>query len=337
MEATIVLNNVKHYPVLLKEIISVITPQHGGTFIDCTFGQGGYTNEILKYQNTKVIGLDRDINSEFIGKKIQEKFPNRFSFKNSTFSKLNNLKSKNENIKGIVFDLGYSFTQIKDPEKGLSFKSQGDLNMRMGLNDFSANEVVNNLEDKELEKILKYFGDEKDAKFISRNIVKERQSKKIDTQELVRIIEKSKRKKNYKVHSATKTFQALRIFVNKEISELINGLINSVKILKKDGVLAVVTFHSLEDRIVKYFFKNLSENKSVSRYEPKVAQREILFAMPSKKPIVPSEKEVKENPPSRSAKLRYLIKQEDSYEIETDILEKFSYLLEIENLGSKLW
>jgi len=336
MEATIVLNNVKHYPVLLKEIISVITPQHGGTFIDCTFGQGGYTNEILKYQNTKVIGLDRDINSEFIGKKIQEKFPNRFSFKNLTFSKLNNLKSKSENIKGIVFDLGYSFTQIKDPEKGLSFKSQGDLNMRMGLNDFSANEVVNNLEDKELEKILKYFGDEKDAKFISRNIVKERQSKKIDTQELVRIIEKSKRKKNYKVHSATKTFQALRIFVNKEISELINGLINSVKILKKDGVLAVVTFHSLEDRIVKYFFKNLSENKSVSRYEPKVAQREILFAMPSKKPIVPSEKEVKENPPSRSAKLRYLIKQEDSYEIETDILEKFSYLLEIENLGSKL-
>ena len=337
MEATIVLNNVKHYPVLLKEIISVITPQHGGTFIDCTFGQGGYTNEILKYQNTKVIGIDRDINSEFIGKKIQEKFPNRFSFKNSTFSKLNNLKSKNENIKGIVFDLGYSFTQIKDPEKGLSFNSQGDLNMRMGLNDFSANEVVNNLEDKELEKILKYFGDEKDAKFISRNIVKERQSKKIDTQELVRIIEKSKRKKNYKVHSATKTFQALRIFVNKEISELINGLINSVKILKKDGVLAVVTFHSLEDRIVKYFFKNLSENKSVSRYEPKVAQREILFAMPSKKPIVPSEKEVKENPPSRSEKLRYLIKQEDSYEIETDILEKFSYLLEIENLGSKLW
>ena len=207
MEATIVLDSDKHYPVLLKEIISVITPQHGGTFIDCTFGQGGYTNEILKYQNTKVIGIDRDINSEFIGKKIQEKFPNRFSFKNLTFSKLNNLKSKNENIKGIVFDLGYSFTQIKDPEKGLSFNSQGDLNMRMGLNDFSANEVVNNLEDKELEKILKYFGDEKDAKFISRNIVKERQSKKIDTQELVRIIEKSKRKKTIKCTVQQKLFK----------------------------------------------------------------------------------------------------------------------------------
>ncbi|MDB9746630.1 16S rRNA (cytosine(1402)-N(4))-methyltransferase RsmH [Candidatus Pelagibacter sp.] len=336
MEATIVLDSVKHYPVLLKEIISVITPQNGGTFIDCTLGQGGYTKEILKYKNTKVIGLDRDINSEIIGKEIQKKFPNRFLFKNLRFSKLNNLKLKNENLNGIVFDLGYSFTQIKDPEKGLSFNSQGELNMMMGLNDFSAKDVINNLEEKEIEKILKFFGDEKDAKAISRNIVKERQSKKIDTKELVRIIEKSKKKKYYKVHCATKTFQALRIFVNKEISELITGLINSAKVLKKDGILAVVTFHSLEDKIVKYFFRNLSENKSISRYVPKVQQKKILFKMPLKKPIAPSDKEVKENPPSRSAKLRYLIKQEDAYEIESDILNKFSHLLEIENLGIKL-
>jgi 16S rRNA (cytosine1402-N4)-methyltransferase len=336
MEATIVSDNVKHYPVLLKDIISVITPQHGGTFIDCTLGQGGYTNEILKYKNTKVIGLDRDIKSEIIGKKIQEKFPGRFLFKNLKFSKLNNLNIKNENITGIVFDLGYSLTQIKDPKKGLSFNSEGELNMMMGFNDFSANEVVNKLEEKELEKILKYFGGENDGKKISRNIVKERLSKKIDTQDLVKIIEKSKRKGNYKVHVATKTFQALRIFVNKEISELIYGLINSVKILEKDGILAVVTFHSLEDQIVKYFFKNLSEHKSVSRYEPKIEQKKILFKMPLKKPIVPSEKEVNENPPSRSAKLRYLIKQEDVYEIESDILEKFKYLLDIENLGFKL-
>ena len=336
MEATIVSDSVKHYPVLLKEIISVISPQHGGTFIDCTLGQGGYTKEILKYQNTKVIGLDRDINSEIIGKAIQEKFTDRFLFKNLRFSMLNNLKLKNENIKGIVFDLGYSFTQIKDPKKGLSFNSQGELNMMMGLNDFSAKEVINNLEVKEIEKILKYFGDENDAKIIAKNIVKERQSKIIDTQELVRIIEKSKRKKNYRVHSSTKTFQALRIFVNKEISELINGLINSAKILKKNGVLAVVTFHSLEDKIVKYFFKSLSENKSISRYEPKVQQKKISFKMPLKKPIVPSDKEIKENPPSRSAKLRYLIKQADDYEIESDILNKFSELIEIENLGLKL-
>ena len=336
MEATIVQDSVKHYPVLLNEVISVISPQHGGTFIDCTLGQGGYTKEILKYQNTKVIGLDRDINSEIIGKIIQEKFPDRFLFKNLKFSMLNNLKLKNENIKGIVFDLGYSFTQIKDPKKGLSFNSQGELNMMMGLNDFSAKEVINNLEVKEIEKILKYFGDENDAKIIAKNIVKERQLKIIDTQELVRIIEKSKRKKNYRVHSSTKTFQALRIFVNKEISELINGLINSAKILKKNGILAVVTFHSIEDKIVKYFFKSLSENRSISRYEPKVQQKKISFKMPLKKPIVPSDRELKENPPSRSAKLRYLIKHTDDYEIESDILNKFSELIEIENLGLKL-
>ena len=292
MEATIVSNNVKHYPVLLKEIISVITPQHGGTFIDCTFGQGGYTKKILSHRDTKVIGIDRDIDSQIIGKKIEETFPDRFSFKNLKFSNLNNLKLKNENIKGIVFDLGYSYSQIKDLKKGLSFSSAGELNMMMGLNDFSAKEVVNKLEDKELEKILKYFGDEKEAKLISRNIVKQRLLKELDTQDLIKIIEKSKKKKNYKIHSATKTFQALRIFVNKEISELIYGLINSVKILKKNGVLAIVTFHSLEDKIVKYFFKSLSENKSISRYSPAIEQPEILFNLIKKKPILPSDKKI---------------------------------------------
>jgi len=336
MEAIIVSNNVKHYPVLLKEIISVITPQHGGTFIDCTFGQGGYTKKILSYKDTKVIGIDRDIDSQIIGKKIQENFPSRFLFKNLKFSDLINLKLKNENIKGIVFDLGYSYSQIKNLKKGLSFNSLGELNMMMGLNDFSAKEVVNKLEDKDLEKILRYFGDENDAKLIARNIAKQRLFKKLNTQDLVKIIEKSKRKKNYKIHCATKTFQALRIFVNKEVSELIYGLINSVKILKKNGVLAIVTFHSLEDKIVKYFFKSLSQHKSISRYEPRIEQKRISFKMPLKKPILSSKKEVEENPPSRSAKLRYIIKQDDIFEVESDILKKFSHLLEIENLSSKL-
>ena len=336
MEATTVLDNVKHYPVLLKEIISVITPQRGGTFIDCTLGNGGYTKEILKIKNTKIIGLDRDINTEIIGKKIQEKYPDRFMFKNIKFSKLNNLKLKNENIKGILFDLGYSYSQIKDPKKGLSFNSVGQLNMKMGLNNFSANEVVNNLNNQELEKIFKYFGDENDAKKISQNIVMERKKKEINTQDLVKIIEKSKRKKRYKIHSATKTFQALRIFVNNEISELIYGLINSAKILKKGGILAVVTFHSLEDKIVKYFFKNLSQPQSISRYKPKIEQKNIFFKMPRKKPIVPSNEEIKKNPPSRSAKLRYIIKEKDVYEIESDIIDKFSNLLEIEKIGFKL-
>ncbi len=336
MDATIVTDSAKHYPVLLNEVISVISPQHGGTFIDCTFGQGGYSRRILKYEKTKVIGLDRDIKSKIIGKKIELEYPNRFIFKNSKFSKLNNLKLRNENIKGIVFDLGYSNIQIKDLEKGLSFNSKGKLNMMMGLNDFSAHETINKLDEKDLEKILRYFGDEKDSKSISKNIIKARKFERIDTQSLVKIIQKSKKKRNYRIHSATKTFQAIRIFVNNEISELIYGLINSVKILKKNGILAVVTFHSLEDKIVKYFFKSLSETKSVSRYLPEAQEKKIKFSLPHKKPITPSDLEIKENIPSRSAKLRYLIKQTNDFEIESDILQKFSYLLEIEELGLKL-
>ena len=336
MEATIVQDKTKHYPVLLKEIISIISPQYGGTFIDCTFGQGGYTREILKNKGNKVIGIDRDYESLKIAKKIEKKFPGRFIFKNSNFSKLENLKLKNENVKGVLFDLGYSFTQIKDPKKGLSFNSTGSLDMRMGLNEFSAKETVNKLDGKSLEQIFKYFGDERDSKLIVKNIIKERLLKEIDTPQLVKIIEKSKKKNNKKIHCATKVFQALRIFVNKEISELIYGMINAAKILKKDGGLAVVTFHSLEDKIVKYFFRSLSEHKSVSRYQPEEIQEEILFKLHQKKPIVPSNQELKENYPSRSAKLRCLIKKENFYDFKTDILDKFKDLIEIENLGHNL-
>jgi len=336
MNATISLEKKKHFPVLLKEIISIISPQYGGTFIDCTFGQGGYSKKILEHPNTKVIALDRDLESLKKAKKIQNKFDDRFLFNNIKFSELNNLKLKNENIKGIIFDLGYSYTQIKDPKKGLSFDAVGELNMRMGINNFSAKEVINSLEEKELENIFKYFGEEKESKRISHNIVEDRIKREITTQELVRIIGSSKRKKNYKTHSATKVFQALRIFVNKEITELIYGLINAARIVKKDGIIAVVTFHSLEDKIVKYFFKSLSENKSVSRYVPKGKEEENLFKLINKKPILPSIKEINQNPPSRSAKLRCAIKMKDFYDFKTDILDKFSHLIEIENYSKKL-
>ena len=336
MDATIVPKVQKHYPVLLKEIISVISPQHGGTFIDCTFGQGGYSKKILDFKNTNVIALDRDKESEIVANQFKKNFEDRFVFRNIKFSQLNNLKLKNENIKGIIFDLGYSYSQIKDPEKGLSFESIGDLNMCLGLNNYSADDVVNKLEEKELEKIFKFFGNEKEGKYIARNIVKERLTNKIDTQTLIKIIDKSKKRKNFKVHNATKVFQALRIFVNKEISELILGLVNAAKVLKKGGILGVVTFHSLEDKIVKYFFKILSENKSISRYSPVTKQAEILFDLIQKKPITPSDDEINENPPSRSAKFRYVIKKDNFYNFKTDIEEKFKNLIEIENFGEKL-
>ena len=153
---------------------------------------------------------------------------------------------------------------------------------------------------------------------------------------MVQIIDRVKKYQISKIHNSTKVFQALRIFVNKEISELIRGLIAATKILKKDGVLAVVTFHSLEDKIVKYFFKSLSENKSVSRYLPKIDQPETLFKLVEKKPKTPTKKELDENLSSRSAKLRYVIKKNDFYNFKTDIFEKFKHLIEIEKLGHKL-
>ena len=336
MQATMQSDVVKHYPVLLNELISIITPQYGGTFIDCTFGQGGYTKKILSYQNTQVIALDRDLESKKKADKISKEFQDRFIFKNKKFSQLDDLKIKNINIRGIIFDLGYSTTQIKDPKKGLSFNSLGDLNMQMGLNDFSAKEAINRLNEKDLEKIFKFFGEEKYAKKIASSIVKQRSINKIDTKSLVELIEKTKKKKNFKIHSATKVFQALRIFVNKEITELIYGLIAAAKVLKKDGILAVVTFHSLEDKIVKHFFKSLSEKKSISRYVPKIEQADTLFRMLEKKPRTPSKTELKENLPSRSAKLRYIVKKDDFYNFKTDILEKFEHLIEIENFGNKL-
>ena len=187
----------KHYPVLLTELISIISPQHGGTFIDCTFGQGGYSKKILSFKNTKVIALDRDIKSKIKADEVFNQFKGRFIFKNKKFSQLDNLKLKNENVKGIIFDLGYSYTQIKDPSKGLSFHSSGDLNMRMGLNDFSASDVINKLNVSDLENIFKFFGEEKEAKKIAFNIVRERKNKFIDSESLVGLIEKTKKKKKF--------------------------------------------------------------------------------------------------------------------------------------------
>ena len=331
MIATIISERKKHYPVLLNEIISIITPQNGGTFIDCTFGQGGYTKKILEFSNTKIIALDRDKDTKKIALDFEKKFKTRFLFKNKKFSEINDLDLRKEKIKAVIFDLGYSYIQIKDPKKGLSFNTFGELNMKIGLNNFSAKEVINKLDKKDLEKIFKFFGDENDSKRIAYKIIKERKIEEIDTQKLVKIIESSKRKKNYKIHNATKVFQALRIFVNKEISELIYGLINATKILKKNGLIIVVSFHSLEDKIVKYFFKNLSETKSVSRYMPKTKEKFNLLKLGNRKPITPTIREIEENPSSRSAKLRSAIKQGEFYDFETDILDKFKYLIDIED------
>jgi len=227
--------------------------------------------------------------------------------------------------------LGYSLNQISDLKRGLSFKSKGDLDMRMGLNDFSCDDVISKMSQQSLFKIFKYFGDEKYAKPISKKIVQLRKNKKIKTENLVEIIEGVKKKKSGK-NKSTKVFQALRIFVNKEITELIYGLIKAYNILPVGGAIAVVTFHSIEDKIVKFFFKEYSEVKNSSRYLPKSISTKKYFNLTKKKPIIPSSGEININPPSRSAKLRFAYKLENGCNFKK-FVSNFNYLKDVENLN----
>ena len=230
-----------------------------------------------------------------------------------------------------------SSIQLDDLERGFSFKSNKKLNMTMGLNEISALDAINNLSEKDLKLIIKILGDEKEASKIAKNIVEQRNIKKItNTIDLVKIIEKSK-KKNYssKINPCTKTFQAIRIFVNKEITELINGVINATKKLKPGGKILVISFHSLEDRIVKYFFTNFSKNQTrPSRYLPEnKATKAILFDEYKNKVFRPSKDEVEQNNRSRSAKLRFAIRSSNDFEYPKDVIKKFKKYLDLEAIN----
>ena len=207
--------------------------------------------------------------------------------------------------------------------------------MKMGLNDFSAKDVINKLDQKELEQIFKYFGEEKNSKLISKKIVLERQKKNLDTQDLVNIVKRAKKKHYTKTNPATKVFQALRIFVNKEISELSKSLEASASIVSQNGIVLTVSFHSLEDKICK-FFLIIFQNKTrfLDIYQRKKLQKNRLGLI-TKKPVTPSSQELKLNPPSRSAKLR-AIKKIGLYENNMNVFEKYASLLKIENFPEKL-
>ena len=265
------LEKTQHYPVMLNQVLSIISPQHGGTFIDCTFGGGGYSKAILKYPNTKVLAIDRDSIVKQYADALKKKFPGRFNFFQDKFSNIDKIIQANENPKSIIFDLGLSSFQLSDDKRGFSFKSKNSLNMQMGLNKYTAYDVVNFLDKECLANIIKIFGEEKDNRKIAQKIIKRRNVKPIKTsEELASIINEVKKNyNNYKKNTATKTFQAIRIFVNQELTELIIGLILASQLLSDGGVLVVVSFHSLEDKIVKNFFNLYSElNKNPSRYLP---------------------------------------------------------------------
>ncbi len=323
-----------HIPVMLNEVLKISSPSAQKKFIDCTFGGGGYSKKFLD-SSTYVQAIDRDKKAISIAKQLKMKFPKQFDFYQIKFSQLGTI-SKNF-VDVVIFDLGLSSIQLDDLERGFSFKSDRKLNMTMGLNEITALEAVNNLSEKNLKLVIKILGDEKEASKIAKNIVKFRKIKKIiRTSDLVEIIERSKRK-NYhsKINPCTKTFQALRIFVNKEITELIKGIISATKKLKPGGKILVISFHSLEDKIIKFFFSNFSKNKSrSSRYLPESkSSQTALFKEYKNKVLRPSKNELENNKRSRSAKLRFAIRSNDKFEYPDELIEKFKRYLDLEAIN----
>ena len=338
----------KHIPVMSEDIDRILAPYKSGIYIDCTFGGGGITRKILSKKNTRVISIDRDDYVESFSKEIKKEYKNRFEFIIDRFSNLENiLKERNlQNIPvAIIFDLGLSSFQIDNPERGFSYRQDGLLKMTMGKNNVTAHDIVNKLDQKDLRNIFSLFGEDKDSGLIAKLIVQKRQDKEINsTQELAEIILRAKRYKNSKynkynkynkVDSCAKIFQAIRMIVNQELSELYEGLISAIKNLSIDGKIVVITFHSLEDKIVKKVLDVFSnKTKGTSRYLPESNKNESfnILEIKNRKPIIASEKETKNNNRARSAKLRCATKVQDhSFEFKRSYLnlEKYFQLEEV--------
>jgi 16S rRNA (cytosine1402-N4)-methyltransferase len=332
----------KHIPVMSEDICKILTPYKPGVYIDCTFGGGSITREILSKKNTKVISIDRDNFVETFSKEISKEYNNRFEFIIDRFSNLENIL-KERNLQkvpvAIIFDLGLSSFQIDNPERGFSYRQDGLLKMTMGKNNVTAHDIVNKLDLKDLRNIFNLFGEDKDSGLIAKLIVQKRQDKEINsTKELAEIILRAKRYKNSKynkVDSCAKIFQAIRMIVNQELTELYEGLISAINNLSIDGKIVVITFHSLEDKIVKKVFDFFSnKKKGTSRYLPQNNENENfnILEIKDRKPTIASEKEIKNNNRARSAKLRCATKVQDhSFEFKRSYLnlEKYFQLEEV--------
>ena len=299
------MQEVPHIPVLLNEVLTYLDCRQGGVFIDGTFGAGGYTKAILNsHPLTNVIGFDRDPNVLKTGLLFEGVYPNRFSFIHDCFGNMAN--HLEEQVDGIVLDLGVSSMQIDQPDRGFSVRFDGPLDMRMAQTGKSAKDYVNSLSEKELADIIFKYGEEKASRRIATAIVTERVKKPIiSTGQLADVIHRVMPKPKDGSDSATRTFQALRIYVNDELGELERALDASVRLLKPNGRLVIVSFHSLEDRLVKNFMlKNISVRKHQNKYSEKTVEESGLFTVLTKKPIMAGAEELKRNYRSHSAKLR---------------------------------
>jgi len=294
-------DDASHIPVLLRPLLKAIAPVEG-VWLDGTFGAGGYARGLLDAGAEKVIGVDRDPSVFDMAKEWAGAYGDRLELVQGTFSKLDEYGS---DLDGVVLDLGVSSMQLDRAERGFSFMTDGPLDMRMSQTGPSAADIVNTAEEAELADILYHYGEERASRRIARNIVRARDASPLKTTlQLAEIIEKSlPRPKPGQSHPATRSFQALRIAVNDEYGELVEGLEAAERALKPGGKLAVVTFHSIEDRMVKRFFAEKSGGGGGSRHAPEVT-REAQFVVKQRKAIGPDDAELAENPRSRSSKLR---------------------------------
>lgn len=299
-----------HIPVMLDEVLDVLQPRNGGLYVDGTFGAGGYTTAILEAADCAVLAIDRDPNAVLRGRALETKFAGRLTLIEGCFGDMQRLVTAlgHEAVDGVVLDVGVSSMQLDQAERGFSFQKDGPLDMRMSGHGVSAADVVNTFEESEIARIIAVYGEEKRARAVARAICKAREEAELHrTLELANLIERvlGRNPARAQIHPATRTFQALRVFVNDELGELARGLSGAEALLREGGRLACVSFHSLEDRIVKKFLTTrMGREARANRYMPETEAVTPSFRELAFKPLKASEEEIDINPRSRSAKLR---------------------------------
>ncbi len=326
-------NAERHVPVLLEEAVAALAPHAGGVYLDATFGAGGYTRALLAHESTRVLALDRDPAAIRDGYALVEAAGGRLTLVEARFSELAQVAERSglAPLDGIVADIGVSSMQFDEAARGFSIRNDGPLDMRMEGRGRSAADIVAEAEEEALADILYYYGEERASRRIARAIVRAREQGRIETtRALAQIIERAAPGKPGDIHPATKSFQALRIAVNDELGELVAALAGAERALKPGGRLAVVTFHSLEDRIVKQFLaERCGRGETRSRLlpgEPVPPPR--TFASEGRQPVTPSHRELAANPRARSAKLRFATRSEAPPRAIGDALERLARLPE---------
>ena len=294
----------RHTPVLVDRVVEWLAVQERGLYVDATFGAGGYTRAILQTAGARVIGIDRDQGAIARGADLVGQARGRLELVEERFGNLQSVVAETS-ADGVVFDLGVSSMQLDQAERGFSFRLDGPLDMRMGREGPSAADVVARASERDLAVIIATLGEERHARSVARAIVKARNEHAIETtRALADIVARVVHARDSTIHPDTRTFQALRIFVNEELAELAHGLAAAERVLKPGGRLVVVSFHSLEDRIVKNFLAERGRAPAYSRHQPEMTAAPPTFHLLTRKPEVPDDAEIAANPRARSAKLR---------------------------------